>query len=233
MADRRVVIAERERGCFRVVSSHPIRPGDTVAIGRESPTLLGADPPDPQVSRLAVTVTCLLRGWTVEATNRNGTLVHPWGLPAWQTRTVEALTDARVALRVLGDAAREHWVLLEDDSGGEDTGALSTRTIETAATVRAQVVRPLTPAQLQAVALVFADLVAWPPVASGSPRQLKQVARALGLSVSAVQERLKAVVAKAVSLGLSREVDVTDPEYVYVLVRAGYLRPALVAGVSD
>ncbi|MFR9802577.1 hypothetical protein ACL02T_09780 [Pseudonocardia sp. RS010] len=40
-----------------------------------------------------------------------------------------------------------------------------------------------------------------------------------------MQERLKKVREKAIQLGLHRACGLTDPEYVYVLVRAGFLAP--------
>jgi hypothetical protein len=48
------------------------------------------------------------------------------------------------------------------------------------------------------------------------------------VSASAVQARLTEIRAKATALGLARQVPLSDPEYVYVLVRAGYLRPSSV-----
>jgi hypothetical protein len=231
MAERRLIVGERTAtGQLDLGQSRTVELGEAVSIGRDAEVIVAMDPPDNRVSRRAATVTAGPGGWNVAVSNRNGLLVHPWGLPAWQARPAELLTENRVALRILGTHDREHWVLLESDElVGFDTAGV--RTIgQSASTIRATAVRPLTPAQLEAVVLLFAELLAWPPRASAAPGQLKQVARALGVSVSAVQERLKAVVAKAVTLGLSREVEVTDPEYVYVLVRAGYLGPDHLGG---
>ncbi|MGQ0624142.1 MAG: hypothetical protein ACT4PP_05725 [Sporichthyaceae bacterium] len=215
---RNLFTAGRERGGLVLLHTRAMAPGDRLEIGRDTELALGGAQIDPRVSRLAVTVRCTEVGWHIESSNRNGTLIHPWGLPAWQARPIEVCADPRVAIRVLGGPDREHWVLLEDDGG------VAAPVRETsAATELGIAVRPLTPAQLQAIRLVFTDSLAWPPLASAAPRQLKQVARTLGLSVSAVQERLKAALAKAQALGLSREVELTDPEYLYVLVRAGYL----------
>ncbi len=225
MADRRIVVAERSDGVLRTLSRHDVSVGDVSTVGREASIALGEDPPDTRVSRVALRVECQDTGWTLECVNRNGVVVQPWGLPGWQARGVESVTESRVGVRILGSAAREHWVLLEDDTrAGVDPADDPTGNL-TMLTERSTRARPLTPAQLQAVYLLFGDLLSWPPTSTGQPHQLKQVARALGVSVSAVQERLKAVLGKARSLGFEREVDVTDPEYVYVLVRAGYLRP--------
>lgn len=218
MSARHLITAERDRRSFRTLHTRAMAEGDRLTIGRDAELALGGEHPDPRVSRVAVAVTAADAGWLIESSNRNGTLIHPWGLPAWRARPTETCADLRVAVRVLGGAEREHWVLLEDDK--TDQTPVETATLGTELAIA---VRPLTPAQLQAVVLLFADQLAWPPVATAVPRQLKQVARTLGLSVSAIQERLKAVVAKAQSLGLSREVELTDPEYLYVLVRAGYL----------
>lgn len=225
MAERRIVVAERSGGGLRTLSRHAVSVGDVVTVGREGSLVLGADPPDVRVSRVALRVECHETGWSLGCVNRNGVLVQPWGLPGWQARDVESVTDSRVGMRVLGSPPREHWVLLEDDTrAGFDPGDEPTGN-PTMLTERSAQARPLTPAQMQAVYLVFGDLLCWPPTSTGQPHQLKQVARALGVSVSAVQERLKAVLGKARSLGFEREVELTDPEYVYVLVRAGYLRP--------
>lgn len=226
MTGRRLRVGERVgAGRFDVRLTRPMQVGESVSIGREAEITVAMDPPDNRVSRRAASITCTANGWNVSVGNRNGLLVHPWGLPAWQARPTELLPDSRVALRILGTSDREHWVLLESDDmvGFTTSGALTIG--QSASTIRATAVRPLTSAQLEAVTAVFADLLSWPPRASAAPNQLKQVARVLGVSVSAVQERLKAVVAKAATLGLSREVEMTDPEYLYVLVRAGYVNP--------
>jgi predicted DNA-binding protein (UPF0251 family) len=85
--------------------------------------------------------------------------------------------------------------------------------------------KPLTVAELEALRLVFADFLVWPPRPSATPLQLKQVARQLGVSESAIQERLNGAVAKARRLGLDRPVRLTEPEYLHVLVGAGYVAP--------
>lgn len=216
---RRLIVAERHSAAYASQLSLEATPGLRLTVGREGEIAIATHPPDERVSRTAATIECTEAGWTVAISNRNGALLHPWGLPAWQARDHEYLTERRVALRILGDPAREHWVLLENDTVAEvvdDAERL---------TVRAAPVRPLTSAQLDVLFAVFGDLLAWPPRTSAAPGQLKQAARALGVSVSAVQERLRAVVGKAAALGLSREVELTDPEYLHVLVRAGYLRP--------
>jgi hypothetical protein len=213
---------ERTPDGFAVRHDHKLTIGESVTVGREADLPLASDPADTRVSRQAVTLTPTERGWSVTITNKNGILVQPWGLPAWRARPEELLTDTHVGLRVLGEPAREHWILLQTTwSPTEDlTNAPDPVTLST---IRSVAVRPITTPQLEAVVLLFDEVLAWPPRPSAAPGQLKQVARQLGLSVSAVQERLKPVIARAVALGLSRDVEVTDPEYVHVLLRAGYL----------
>lgn len=219
MTGRRLIVAERRAGAYASQLSLEATPGLRLTLGREAEIAIATHPPDERVSRSAATIECTEAGWTVAIHNRNGALLHPWGLPAWQARDREYLTDRRVALRILGDPGREHWILLENDALPATVAAAG------GLTVRTDPVRPLTPAQLEVLFAVFGDLLAWPPRSSAAPGQLKQAARALGVSVSAVQDRLRGVAGKAAALGLSREVELTDPEYLHVLVRAGYLRP--------
>jgi hypothetical protein len=83
----------------------------------------------------------------------------------------------------------------------------------------------LTVAQEMAVRTLFAELLAWPPLVPATPLQLKQVASRLGARPESIQRRLEEVRRKALGLGLARTGLLTDPEYLYVLVRAGYLAP--------
>ena len=85
--------------------------------------------------------------------------------------------------------------------------------------------KPLTVAQEQAVRSLFRPLLAWPPRLGSAPLQIKQVARELGASKESIQRRLEEVRKKAVAVGLSRLGTLTDPEYLYVLVRAGLMSP--------
>jgi hypothetical protein len=65
----------------------------------------------------------------------------------------------------------------------------------------------------------------WPPNEQAEPMLLKQAAARLGLSVSGLQDRLKSALARALALGLDRPVALTDPTYLHVLARAGYIHP--------
>jgi hypothetical protein len=129
-----------------------------------------------------------------------------------------------VAVRVLGaDPDARHWVLFECDAYvGEVAGPVTGR----GTTVAAPPPKPLTAAERQAIDAVFGPVLAWPPAAAPTePRQLKQAARLLDISASAVKVRLEGARAKAEALGLELPVGVTDPPYIHVLAAAGYLPP--------
>jgi hypothetical protein len=134
---------------------------------------------------------------------------------------------------VIGRPDIEHWVLLEDDEVYTIGAARHT----TGLTDLAKPPNVLTDKQREAVQLLFADVLAWPPrvatrfrdpvAADGAVRvkALKEVARSLSVTTEGVQKRLVEVRAKAERLGLAREVPLTDPEYVYLLARSGHLKP--------
>ncbi|MGQ0631635.1 MAG: hypothetical protein ACT4P1_11365 [Sporichthyaceae bacterium] len=138
------------------------------------------------------------------------------------------LTGARIALRVRGEKAVHYWILLEDEDArlsppvirrvGISTPGGTDTELDAAATA------PTAPQQA-ALGLIFAHVLSWPPVADGGKLMLKNVANALHCTVSAVQERLDEVRARAdreVSLrGTSR----TDMEYLIPLVALGYVTP--------
>ncbi len=122
----------------------------------------------------------------------------------------------------------QHWVLLEFDNPvlppegsrrafpEDDDGQAPT-------TVYAFKPRRLTCAEREALHIVFPAQLRWPPTDRAEPMLLKQAAARLGISVSAVQDRLKSALVRAVALGQDRIVSLTDPFYLYVLARAGYL----------
>lgn len=224
MRHARLIVAQETPSRLHACGIRDLTPGDHVSIGREAEMRIGDDPPDPFVSRMAVEIGWDGSRWAVKITNRNGALVHPWGLPPVPADPEVVLAGGRVALRLLGSPGRWYWILLEDDDQLSGSGA-DPDVRASAGTWHSPPARPLTAAQRRTVYELFGDLLAWPPVIAGTPTQLKQVARRLDVSTSAVQERLGEVRDKAVSQGLSRQVRLTDPEYVHVLVRAGYLSP--------
>jgi hypothetical protein len=103
--------------------------------------------------------------------------------------------------------------LPEDDDGQAPT------------TVDAFKPRGLTRAECEALHIVFPAQLRWSPTDRAEPMLLKQAAARLGISVSAVQDRLKSVLVRAVALGQDRIVLLTEPYFLCILARAGYLAP--------
>jgi hypothetical protein len=191
-------------------------------LGREGDLGVGTSPVDPTVSRQAVQVTRTGSGWRVVVTNRNGVIVHPWGQAPGMAETESMYFWPRLALRVIGRPHLQHWILLDDPT------LQPRRPVPLPGTELTETVdqpRPLTVPQELAVRALFAELLAWPPLVPATPRQIKQVASRLGVRTESIQRRLEEVRKKAGMLGLSRNSLLTDPEYLYVLVRAGYLAP--------
>jgi hypothetical protein len=203
----------------------PLRLGASLIIGREGDLPVGVDLPDTGVSRHALLITATADGFRLVCTNSNRAALYLWGQAAsWPERnTTVTLRWPRVAVRVIGSLPDvEHWVLLESDTYplpavGELRGPASTNTNSPDAPA------PLTPAQLDALAGVFAQHLAWPPVAGPMPTKLQAVARHLGVTDGAIAQRLEAAQQRAYKLGSHRQVGVTDPGYLYVLVGHGYL----------
>jgi hypothetical protein len=194
-------------------------PDTPITIGRRGDIPLGVDVPDEGISRVALTVTATSLGWSITDTSRNGVIVSPWGLAPQRPTTTLQLRWPLVAIRVLGTRAdARHEVLLECDAYAD-----LDPTPAPGPTAGAPPPRPLTPAESAALEVVFAPNLAWPPGPSGEPLQLKQAARRLGVSASAVKVRLEGARTKAEGLGLERHVGVTDPAYLHVLVAAGYV----------
>jgi len=199
----------------------------TVVVGREGNLDLGIEFHDVGISRNAVAVTATHEGWRIEVANRNGAVIHPWGLAPYRAQPVALLRWPLIGIRVAGaEPSLQHWVLLESDAyavGAVDPETGNAPTL----TRRGSPPPPLAPAELSALQLVFADHLAWPPPTSPPvPRQLKQVAARLGKSLSGVQDRLRSAQDKALRLGLSNPVTLTHPEYFHVLVAAGYVLPS-------
>jgi AraC-like DNA-binding protein len=84
---------------------------------------------------------------------------------------------------------------------------------------------PLTGFQAEALRHTFAHLLHWPPRPAVGPPILEAVARRLDISDSSLRSRLAGVLGKARQLGQHRDVAPSSPEYLYVLVQAGYLLP--------
>jgi hypothetical protein len=208
------------------------RPGRPVVVGREGDLPLGVDPEDGGVSRTALTVVASEQGWQIDNSNRNGAVLHPWGLAVSLAPPHLVLDWPLIAVRVVGsDHAHQHWVLLESHVRHDaDPPVLPG---PGAATARSDPPKPLTAAELEALWTVFADVLSWPPQLPAVPLQLKQAARRLRITESGVQLRLEGAQKKALALGLPRPVRLTEPDYLHVLVGAGYLTPPQLSPVDQ
>lgn len=223
MSGHRVRVVERVAGRLQLRFERRVEPGTTLDFGRGGSVSIGVDPLDDKVSRRAATVSALDRGWRITPTNRSGVVLHLWGLAPYPIRHVETVGWHRVGVRVLGSPGVEHWILLEDSAD-------YTAGVDSATTSGTHVSKPppeLTDEQREAVGLIFAQLLTWPPTVDAQVLLIKQAATRVQRSATTVQGRLDGVRAKALALGLGRTPELTDPEYLYVLVRAGYvpLRP--------
>lgn len=204
----------------------PAPPGRPVTVGRRGDVPLGIEVVNEGISRVAISVTADPRGWAIEVANRNGAVLHPWGLASQRALADQVVRWPLVAVRIGGtEAHQQHWVLLEDDAYGApevaEDGLLGTRS-----TQLGSLPPPLAPAELAALQVTFADFLHWPPpTRPPQPRQLKQAAVRLGKSLSGVQDRLRSALDKALRLGLPSPTTLTNPDYLHVLVAAGYLRP--------
>lgn len=224
--------------------------GRTVGAGRSSELALAATDGfhDRGVSREAVVVTASEAGWRVQVHNRNGVVIHPWAqAPYFVPDGEELLSWPRIGIRVLNgvqpaqpgivprlgwepaDPANSmvHWLLFESDAQGVTTRGARAGQSNVTSTFTPRRPEPLTARQVQALSLVFVDYLAWPPVAAPEPRALDRVARHRDMDITAngVQNLLDKVIARARQHGLHGRVGRTDPSYLYVLVRAGYLAP--------
>jgi hypothetical protein len=237
MSDQRWVLTyEHDGESPAEVVGRTVEVGESLLVGREADIPLGVDLKDVGISRVAAVVTATENGWQVEVRNRHHAMLHPWGQGptlAGQHDTL-TLTWPRIGIRILNgreaDATdmRRHWLLLEADMSAQTLAGARTPETSMTSTARPRARRALTARTEQALRLVFADHLCWPPVPSPQAALLDTVARRLDRSVSAVQLRLQEAVRLANGFGFLRSCRLTDPEYVYVLVRAGYLeRPAV------
>lgn len=198
--------------------------GSTVSVGRQGDLSFQAEPVDEGVSRRALSITSAAHGWLLEFTNRNGTELRPWAQAAeWPAYGEKRLVRwPRVGVRILGfDTDREWWVLLEaDDLTSSYKGEADERTVETKVETPP---RALTIPQMAAVQAIFADHFAWPPCAQPQERSLEAAGARLSVGPSAIRERLVPVQDRARRLGFRSEVGITDPTYIFHLVRHGYI----------
>jgi hypothetical protein len=214
---------ESAPGLSPLPSGRPARRGVPVTVGRHGDLQLGVEVVDEGISRVAATITPEDDGWVIKIANRNGAVLYPWGLAPQRAQATQVVRWPLVAVRIAGtETDQRHWVLLEDDAyigpAEPDTSGFSTRLDNQPP--------PLAPAELAALQAIFADFLLWPPpVNPPQARQLKQAAARLGKSLSGVQDRLRSALDKALRLGLPSPTTLTQPDYLHVLVAAGYLLP--------
>lgn len=217
------LVGERETGEYTPVRTYRPPSGRPVTIGREGDFPLGVDPLDGKVSRIAVIVTAAPDGWHVKTTNLNGADIQLWGQAPMVCPLGGALWWPRITISVRGHEALRHLVLLDDPA----LTISPARPQRTGRLTESLAPPPmLTAAQQEALRLLYADLLAWPPRKHAQPLRIHQVANRLGICPESVRRRLEEARRKAFRLGLGRDVPLTDPEYLHILVRAGYLTPA-------
>ena len=224
-ADHWVLVRETDAGFSRVPVGLRVELEQPVVVGREGDLVLGREVCDTGISRQAVVVRATAEGWLVRTMNRNGAMIHPWGLAPYRAQPSQVVHWPLVGIRVGGTQSyQQHWVLLES-SRYTDVAASASAADQPTHTSFGPPPPPLAPAELSALELVFADYLAWPPATSAPlPRQLKQVATRLGKSLSGVQDRLQSAQEKALRLGLPRAMSLTQPDYFHVLVAARYIK---------
>lgn len=196
-----------------------------MTAGRHGDLPIGVEPEDAGVSRIAVKVAVDDDGWVIHPTNANGVVVCPWGQPArWADLNRDlGIRWPMVGLRLVGtETELAHWVLLENPAFSID---LQLGRQDSTNTAIARPPTPLTDPQHAAVRAIFGQHLSWPPVPGPAPATLQAAASRLGVSHAAVYQRLEAVRERAYQFGSPQQVGVSDPEYVYALVRAGHLRP--------
>lgn len=222
LGDERFRVVVRTDGAGAHVQH--LDPDTSISVGRGGDVLIGLDPFDPGISRIALTVTARADGWRITFTNRNGATIHEWAqAPEWISYNEERVIRwPRIGIRLVGDVRDlEHWVLLETDAlplpgATADSG----KAFETQVSTRP---RELTSSQLLAVYAIFPEHLAWPPRVSPVSRSLEAAAHRIGVTPSAVRERLRPVQDRARELGFPQAVGVTEPDYVYHLAAHGYL----------
>lgn len=225
-SERWVAVYEGTGAGRSVTAVRPLQPGSRVGVGREGQLLVGVRTPNQGISRRAVEVISTPAGWQVEIPNRNGAVVHPWAQPSQVAGRGDTIVInwPLVGVRLRHESeTSQHWVLL---SAGDLTVTPAGPGVPdpgTTQTDRAALPSQLPRSEREALQVVFADLLRWPPRYPAPPLLLKQAASRIGISVSGLQDRLKAVRARAAKLGLHTEGALTDPSDLYALVRAGYL----------
>lgn len=216
------------RKAFPSTLSVPVVPERLTVVGREGEVPVGLEPADTGISRRALRVGVDDSGWTVHVDNTHGAVVHPWGqAPHWYEKgTVARHRWPRVGIRLVGsERTLEHWVLLESGAFQLARPEPADPVVVAGGTDLVRLPNPLTDTQLAAVRAVFPEHLAWPPRSGPVPVPIAAAAGRLRVSATAVSERLSKVQERAYALGLHQLIGVSDPEYVYKLIRHGYIPP--------
>jgi hypothetical protein len=209
-----------------------VRQGETVSVGRDADLRVGVEPPDLGVSRRALTLTASAAEWQIYIDNRAGAFVHPWAqAPIWAPAGTEVTQRwPKIGARLIGsDRSTEHWVLLESPDY-TIPGYGSSQQPVAGPTHQPPVPKPLTRTQVEAVTAVFRQFLLWPPMSGPEPVPLAAAGARLGISATGVSERLLRVQDRAYALGLHQQTGVSDPSYVHLLVRHGYLTDPVARG---
>jgi hypothetical protein len=224
----KVITAEQVDGYRPSNSSHDVCLNDVLTLGRGGDIKIGVSVANTGISRVALSISPTSTGWKLTNTSRNGIMLHPWGLAPSRAGSTVQLRWPLIAVRVLSlEVSKRHWVLLECSQYREEcAGSIATP----GTTLSARRPKPLTDAETEALTTVFAGVTSWPPpLVPVEPLQLKQAAKHLGITASAVKFRLEGVRDKARALGLDHHASVTSPDYVHILVAAGYLLPPCIS----
>ncbi|MCL9793479.1 helix-turn-helix domain-containing protein [Frankia sp. AgKG'84/4] len=213
----------------------PVKVGRTLQIGRSGELELGVTVVSKGISRRAAEVRATEVGWEVDIRNHNGAVLHLWGqVPhlvaglqrvSWPRAAIRFLSENQVGGKVDASGPAHHWLLLEAEIPATYPAPTRGGRRTTGRTITAKPPPPLSRPQEEALRLVFHELLRWPPRVPAQPMQLDAAARRLGISENAIRERLLHAHGRALRLGLPRRVGLTNPEYLYVLVQAGYLVP--------
>lgn len=206
----------------RIVNRYDVAqpPLDTVVtVGRRGDIVIGMNPADKGVGSEAVDIEVAYRGWRVLPRNENGVILHHWAQPSRLIQRQECPVGAWVGVQVLGRVAdRQYWILLFDDTAYTVGAGITT-------TAEATPIKPLTGAEEQALRVVFADHLCWPPSAQLDQLKFEAAGRRLACGPDAVRARLRLARKKAAARGFHRRVDLADPAYLYALVQTGQLTP--------
>lgn len=224
--ERWVAVYEGAGSGPAVTAARQVQQGSQLQVGREGDLLVGVRIENRGVSRQAVNVTSTPAGWRIELRNRNGAFLHPWAQP-WQLAAQHSehiINWPLVGIRLRHESdAMLHWVLLSAHDLAVTSAGPTPTELGSTQTDRAALPSQLPPAEREALRMVFGELLDWPPRYPATPMLLKQAAPRLKISVSGLQDRLKYARKRASTLGAVDDGSLTDPGYLYALVRGGYL----------